>query len=382
MPNPLPNSAAASLNPVLDKRDRKEFMQLAHRLYRDDPAWVAPLDIEFSDRVWGANPYLKRATVRTWLARRGDRTVGRISAQWDPLQQEFQGDGVGNFGLIECENDPDVAKLLFEAAGDWLREQGATSMRGPFNLSVNEECGMLIDGFDTPPSIMMPHGLPYYDALFQQAGLCKGKDLIAYRVAPDFDAPKVMTRLSKSLGDSVAVRPINKKNAKAELETIRDVFNDAWSKNYGFVPFTEEEFAAVGQMVTLLMPADYVQIAEVNGEAAAFIVAMPNINEVAATFGGKLLPFNWLKLIWGLKVRHPRSARVPLMGVRQHFQHSRHGPGLAFLVIDAVRKALCANGVREVELSWILEDNSGMRSIIESIGGEAYKTNRIYEKAL
>jgi hypothetical protein len=294
----------------------------------------------------------------------------------------MHGDQRGAFGLFEAADDPAVTSALMDVAAAWLRSQGARRLRGPLNLSVNEECGLLVEGFDSPPCVMMGHGLPRYDAALQSVGLLPAKDLLAYRVAPDFQAPRVMKRLAEAGGASVRVRPLDTRNRERELALIRDIFNDAWSRNYGFVPFTEEEFADVGKMVTLLSPTDYVQIAEVDGEPAAFIVAMPNINELIRGFGGRLLPLGWLKLLWGLKVRHPRSARVPLMGVRQSFQHSRLGPGLAFLVIDAVRKSLCARGVREVEMSWILEDNSGMRSIIEAIGGQLYKRYRLYEMEL
>ena len=229
---------------------------------------------------------------------------------------------------------------------------------------------------------MMGHARPYYDALLRGCGLERARDLLAYRVAPDFEAPPVMRRLAQSFGAQVRVRPLIRRYKARELETLRDIFNDAWSQNYGFVPFTVEEFNDVGKLMTLLLPDDYVQIAEVDGEPAAFIVAMPNIHEVTAKLRGRLMPLGWLRLLWGLKVRHPHSARVPLMGVRRKYQQSRLGPTLAFMVIDAVRKGLCARGVREVELSWILEDNSGMRSIIEAIGGELYKRYRLYEKAI
>ena len=275
-----------------------------------------------------------------------------------------------------------VAAALLDTAAAWLRGHGARRVRGPLNLSVNEECGLLVEGFDTPPSIMMGHARPYYDALLRGCGLERSRDLLAYRVAPDFEAPRVMRRLAESISGQVRVRPMIRRDKARELEILRDIFNDAWSQNYGFVPFTVEEFNDVGKLMTLLLPADYVQIAEVDGEPAAFIVAMPNINEVTARLRGRLLPLGWLRLLWGVKVRHPHSARVPLMGVRRKFQQSRLGPGLAFMVIDAVRKGLCERGVREVELSWILEDNAGMRSIIEAIGGEVYKRYRIYEKAL
>jgi len=361
---------------------KRAFLRLPQRLYAGDPNWVAPLELELRQRLWGGNPFHQHAAVQTWVALSGGTAVGRISAQFDRLQQQFHDDSAGSFGLIEADDDPAVAAALLDAAAAWLRAQGARRIRGPLNLSVNEECGLLVDGFDTPPSIMMGHARPYYDALLRGWGLEKARDLLAYRVAPDFVAPRVMTRLAESIAAQVTVRPMRRADKARELAILRDIFNDAWSENYGFVPFTEAEFEEIGQLLTLLLPDDYVQIAEVEGEPAAFIVGMPNIHEITARLRGRLLPFGWLRLLWGVKVRHPRSARVPLMGVRKKYQHSRLGPGLAFLVIDAVRKGFCARGVREVELSWILEDNSGMRSIIEAIGGEIYKRYRIYETAI
>ncbi len=369
---------------AVDSRARQnDFLRLTSRLYAADPVWIAPLEFELRERIWGSNPFLKHAEVAAWVAYDADgQPVGRITAQWDRLHQETHADQRGAFGLFEAVDDPAITGALFDTAKRWLRTKGAGRMRGPLNLGVNEECGLLVEGFDSPPCVMMGHGLPRYDSAMKSAGLQPAKDLLAYRVAPDFEAPRVMRRLAEAGGASVRVRPLDTRNRARELALIRDIFNDAWSRNFSFVPFTEEEFADVGRMVTLLSPNDYVQIAEVDGVPAAFIVAMPNINELTRGLGGRLLPFGWLKLLWGLKILHPRSARVPLMGVRQSFQHSRLGPGLAFLVIDAVRKSLCARGVREVEMSWILEDNSGMRSIIEAIGGELYKRYRLYDMEL
>jgi hypothetical protein len=368
--------------PADSPASRRTFLRLPQRLYADDPCWVAPLELELRQRLWGGNPFLLHASAQAWVAYSGERAVGRITAQFDRLQQECQQDMAGSFGLIEAEDDPAVVAALLDTAVAWLHQHGARRIRGPLNLSVNEECGLLVEGFDTPPSIMMGHARPYYDALLQGWGLVKARDLLAYRVAPDFAAPRVMTRLAESLAGQVRVRAMRRSEKARELAILRDIFNDAWSQNYAFVPFTVEEFDDIGKLLTLLLPDEYVQIAEVDGEPAAFIVGMPNIHEITAKLAGRLLPFGWLRLLWGVKVRHPRSARVPLMGVRKKFQQSRLGPGLAFMVIDAVRKGFCARGVREVELSWILEDNSGMRSIIEAIGGQAYKRYRIYEKAI
>jgi hypothetical protein len=191
-----------------------------------------------------------------------------------------------------------------------------------------------------------------------------------------------MTRLAERVSEKVVLRTLRRKQLAQEAAIMLEIFNDAWANNWGFVPLAHDEFLDTVKTLAALMPDDYVQIAEYEGRPVAFIVALPNINEAIRDLGGKLLPFGWVKLLWRLKVRHPRTARVPLMGVRQEFQHSRLGPTLAFMVIDAVRKALHARDVTDVEMGWILEDNDGMRNIIETIGGEAYKRYRVYEKIL
>jgi hypothetical protein len=252
-----------------------------------------------------------------------------------------------------------VVAALFGAAEDWLRSEGMQRVYGPFNLHVNEEVGLLVEGFSTPPFVLMGHALPWYGQALEAQGYKPVKDLLAYHIRPDFEAPGVMTK-----------------------EVMRQIFNDAWEHNWSFVPLAEAEWRDTVTTLAKLMPDEYIQIAEYDGEPVAFIVALPNLNEAARDLGGRLLPFGWLKLLWRLKVRHPRTARVPLMGVRQSFQHSRLGPTLAFMVIDAVRQALHQRGVRDVEMGWILEDNDGMRNIIETIGGQAYKRYRMYEKEL
>ena len=224
--------------------------------------------------------------------------------------------------------------------------------------------------------------MPWYGAAVEAQGYRPVKDLLAYQVRPDFEAPRVMTRLAARVSDRVSVRPVRRRQLAEDAAIMRDIFNDAWHNNWGFVPLAEEEWVETVTTLGKLMPDEYIQIAEYDGEPVAFIVALPNLNEAARDLRGRLLPFGWLKLLWRLKVRHPHTARVPLMGVRQSFQHSRLGPTLAFVVIDAVRKALHKRGVTDVEMGWILEDNDGMRNIIETIGGQAYKRYRIYEKEL
>jgi hypothetical protein len=212
-------------------RARREFLRLPQRLYANDPHWVAPLEVELRERLWGGNPFLQHASAQAWVAYAQGRAVGRISAQFDRLQQQYHDDMSGSFGLIEAEDDPAVVAALLDTAAAWLRGHGARRVRGPLNLSVNEECGLLVEGFDTPPSIMMGHARPYYDALLRGCGLERSRDLLAYRVAPDFEAPRVMRRLAESISGQVRVRPLNRRDKARELEILRDIFNDAWSQN-------------------------------------------------------------------------------------------------------------------------------------------------------
>lgn len=367
---------------VSERQQLKEFITLPHRIYAGDPNWVAPLWFEQMHRFTEKNPFFQHAKWQAWIVRRGSLVVGRISAQIDELYKETHGEGTGFFGLIEAEDDPEIFALLLRTAEGWLREQGINLIRGPFNLSINEECGLLIDGFRRPPFVMMGHAREYYARHIEAAGHSKAKDLLAYEVKPDFEAPRVMQKLLSGIGTGIKVRKFQRKRAKEELEVLRDIFNDSWSNNWGFTPFTEAEFVDIGELLTLLIDDDFIQIAEINGRAVAMIVALPDINQAIRDLHGRLLPFGWLKLLWRLKIKFPDTARVMLMGVRFEYQYSRLGPALAFLVIDTVRRALIRRQIRNVEMSWILEDNEGMKGIIEAIGGVPYKRYRIYEKSL
>lgn len=376
------SAAAVSLETLETPSQLRDFLALPHRLYADDPAWIAPLTLEQRQRFSPRNHFFQHARWRGWVARRSDVVVGRITAQIDELHQAQHGDRLGYFGMIEAEHDPEVFAALFGAAEDWLRSEGMQQVRGPLNLHINEEVGLLVEGFEAPPFVLMGHARPFYGDCIENQGYHGARDLLAYHIRPDFAAPRVMTRLAHRVSDRVKVRPLDRSRIDAEAQVMREIFNDAWQNNWGFVPLAAEEWADTVKTLTKLMPDDYIQVAEYDGEPVAFIVALPNINEAARDLRGRLFPFGWLKLLWRLKVGHPRTARVPLMGVKQEFQHSRLGPTLAFMVIDAVRKALHARGVEDVEMGWILEDNDGMRNIIETIGGQAYKRYRVYEKAL
>ena len=360
----------------------RDFLHLPERIYKDDPAWVAPLMFEQKQRVFENKPLFAHCDVAAWVAYRDGVSVGRITAQLDQLQPEEDGGKVGYFGMIEAIDDAAVFDALFKTAQDWLRARGAAYMRGPYNLSINEDLGLLVENFDEPPFIMMGHAPRYYQQRLEGQGLEKIKDLVTYKVRPDFDAPDVMKKLAERASRTVTIRPLNRKNKAADYEAMRDIFNDAWSDNWGFVPFTKEEFEETAKVLSLLLSDDYIQFAEIDGRAVAFITAFPNVNEMIGDLRGRLLPFGWAKLLWRIKVKGARSARVALMGVRKEYQYSRLGPTLAFLVIDAVRHAMVKQNVTSVEMGWVLEDNHGMRHIIEAIGSDVYKTYRVYQKAL
>ena len=376
------NIAPVSVEVVGKPEQMRQFLALPQRIYASDPVWIAPLGFMKREQMSAKNHFFDHARWRAWLALRDGKPVGRITAQIDAMHLQQHGDDAGYFGMLEADDDPAVFAALFRAAEDWLRSEGMKQVLGPFNLHVNEEVGLLVEGFATPPYVLMGHARPWYGPAVEAQGYHGVKDLLAYQVRPDFDAPRVMERLAQRVSDRVVVRPVRRKQLLEDAAIMLEIFNDAWQNNWGFVPLVEAEWAETVSTLTKLMPDDYIQIAEYDGEPVAFIVALPNLNEAARDLNGRLLPFGWAKLLWRLKVRHPKSARVPLMGVKQSFQHSRLGPTLAFMVIDAVRKALHARGVRDVEMGWILEDNDGMRNIIETIGGVAYKRYRVYQKEL
>ena len=368
--------------PVSDSRDMRRFIRLPSSVYADDPTWVPHLLLERREQFSPRNPYFAHARCCLWLAYRGARPVGRISAQIDELHQDRYRDATGFFGFLEAENEPGTFHELLSTAELWLRDQGIVRIRGPFNFSINQECGLLVDGYDTPPMIMMGHSRPYYAARLTDEGYQGVKDLLAYRLRTDFTRPELMMTVLKKAAGCVRVRPLHRARLSEDLKIIKDIFEDAWSTNWGFIPFTEDEVRHLGSILRLLVDDDAVQIAEVDGESVAMIVALPNINEVIRDLNGRLLPFGWLKLLWRLKVKYPKTARVILMGVRKRFQGSALGAALGFLLVDALRDYGIRRGVQEVELSWILEDNMPMRNMLAMIGGVPYKRYRIYEKAI
>jgi hypothetical protein len=369
-----------SIIPVKTPAELKRFIRLPARIYASDPNFVPQLELERLDALRpGKNPYFEHAEAQFFIAMRDGRDVGRISAQIDRLAQDPQ---VGFFGLIAAEDDAQVFAALFAAAEGWLRERGRTRVQGPFNLSINEETGLLIDGFDTPPMIFMPHDPSYAAARIEALGYAKAKDMVAYLLDVQPGFPDTVVRMIKRAeAGGVKIRHIDFSRIDEEFRLVMDIFNDAWSQNWGFVPFTEAEFTHMAKGLKPLLDPTWTAVAEFEGKAVAFVILLPNLNEVIRDFKGSLFPFNWLKLILRLK-RGVRTARVPLMGVRRSFASGLMGGMVPLAMIYSLQKNSRPKGLQQAELSWILEDNKPMRRMIEALGSVAYKTYRVYEKPL
>jgi GNAT superfamily N-acetyltransferase len=370
--------------PVASRKELDRFIRVPMRLMAGDPNYIAPLIMERRDALTPkTNPFFEHAEVQLWLAVRDGRDVGRISAQIDALTPQPAQGRIGHFGMICAEDDRQVFTALFRTAEAWLRERGCTKALGPFNLSINEEVGLLVDGFDTPPMVMMPHDPPYAAARVAEQGYAKAQDIFAYLSPREHDmSDRVLTLARRGTAPGVVLRKLDMKRYDEEIKTLTEILNDAWSDNWGFTPTTEAETRQLAKAMKPVVDPDMTWFAEIDGEPAGFIVWLPNINEAIRDLGGKLLPFGWAKLLWRLKVSGLKSTRCPLLGVKKKFQSSRKGQLLTFQLMDAAATQARNKGYERYEMSWILEANTSMNRIIQSLGSHAYKTYRIYEKAL
>ncbi len=370
---------------VHNKADQMSFLKVPFGIFADDKNWVAPLFFERLEHLDPKkNPYFDHATVQLFIAERDGVAVGRISAQIDNLHIERYQDGAGQFGFLDAHDDEEVFAALFAAAATWLKQRGMKTMRGPFSFSINDETGLLVSGFDTPPSIMMGHAKPYYEKHMLANSFAKIKSMIAFIYPLQGKLPRALERLHSravASGD-LTVRALDKKNIARDVAIIMDIFNDAWSDNWGYVPFTERELIALGNNLKMLVKNDYVSIASFKGKPAAFAVTLPNINDWIVGLNGKLLPFGWIRILWNLFSKPPRAVRMPLLGVRKEFHDSINGFGLALSVIEKIRTYHVSRGTVESELSWILDDNKGMIHIIESLGAKRHKIYSVYERSL
>ncbi len=379
-----------AIRPVTSKADKKAFVELPYRLYANDPNWVPPLKQDVYSLITpGKNPWFGHGEAQLFLAERGGRVIGRISAHIDHLAlaqpvEQGMGPGVGNWGLFEAE-DAGVAAALLATAETWLREKGMVRTLGPLSLSIWDEPGLLVQGFDHPPTVLMGHDNPAYQSWIEAAGYAGIKDLYTYAIPIDKEFPPLVQRIVQSgdRNDRIVIRRVDKRNFKAEAALILAILNDAWSDNWGFVPFTDAEVAYAGKTLKPVVYEDLIRIAEVDGEPVAFMMTLPDLNEKIAGFGGALFPFNWAKLLWWLRAPKVTTMRVPLMGVVKKLQSTRMASQLAFMLVSYIREDATAKfGATRGEFGWVLEDNGPMRSVGEAINGEINKIYRIYEKTL
>lgn len=384
------SQVSVTIHPVMDKADLGEFVDLAYRLNRGDPAWVPPLrDDAFALLTPGKNPWFEHGRAQYFLARRGGQTVGRISAHIDELAlaqpaEQGMGPGTGNWGLLEAEDEAAAAALI-AAAEDWLRAEGMNRALGPLSISIWDEPGVLIEGFDTPPTIMLGHNSPRYPAWIEAAGYRPVKKLYNYAVEILDGFPPLVNRIvaAGEKNGRIRIRRVDKKRFDDEARLIMGILNDAWSDNWGFVPLTDSEIAHIGKKLKAIVFEDLIRVAEVDGEAVAFMIVLPDINQLLIDMDGRLLPFNWAKLLWWLRRPKSRRLRVPLMGVVQRLQNSRMASTLAFMMIEYIRRDGVARfGGEQGDIGWVLDDNQGMNAVAEAINATVNRVYQIYDKAL
>lgn len=377
---------------VADKKALAEFVDLPFRLYADDPNWVPPLKDEVYGLLTpGKNPWFEHAEAQLFLARRAGKVVGRISAHIDHLAlnqpvEQGMGPGTGFWGFYEAES-AEIGNALLKEAESWLRAKGMTRMLGPVSFAMWDEPGLLIEGHDHPPTVMMGFNSAAYQPWIEAAGHLKAEDLYTYALPIDQGFPELTNRIV-AMGEKsgkIKIRRVNKRRFDEEAALILAILNDAWSDNWGFVPFTPAEVAYAGKKLKPIVFEDLIRIAEIDGEPVAFMMTVPDLNEQLVKYGGSLWPFNWAKLLWWLNVGKPQvtTMRVPLMGVVKKLQGSRMASQLAFMLIEYIRRdAVDKFGATRGDFGWVLSSNGPMRSVGEAVGGTVNKVYRIYEKAL
>ena len=368
---------------VTTRKDRDAFIKFPWKIYKSDPAWVPPLLIErkeFLDRK--KHPFYLHGDAALFLARRGDEIVGRIMASDDPNYNAVHQSNVGCFGLFESIDDPEVANALFRAAKDWLRDKGRDEIMGPIDYSTNYVCGLLIEGFQHPPTLLTSHNPPYYATLIEACGFEKVKELYAWWFSEPANAAARLRRLASSFQrrNPVTIRKGNVKDMRAESRRLREIYNEAWEKNWGFVPFTEKEIEFMTHELKPLVIPEFTLIAEIGDEPVGFILCVPDINVALRHIDGRLtkfgVPVGLAKLLY-YKSR-TRTARLIALGVKPKYRRA----GIAeMLVLQIIEDGMIKRGFTG-ELSLTLEDNFMINRFLAAIGAEKYKTYRIYRKRL
>ncbi len=384
MSSPSAPSKAVQVAPVESKKELDAFIRFPWRIYDGNPHWVAPLRYTENHRFSPKhNAFFLHAEVQLFLARRDGDVVGRISAQIDSEHNRYHGERTGFFGFFECEDEPETARALLTAAEDWLRARDMEEIRGPFNFSANGEIGFLVEGFDSSPLPLMTYTPEYYLRLAEAAGYVKAKDVFAWkwrgRPVPDGRPRQMVDELRARPG--VSIRRARKKDFAREVRTILDLYNDAWSDNWGFVPATDAEAAQMAKELKLIVDPRIIPIVEIDGVPAGVALGVPDFNWAMKPLNGNLFPFGWLRFLWRLKVRRPSVGRLLLFGIKKEFR-TRKWAGLLYLLCDEMYKGAVESNLDWAEFSWTLEDNGLINSLIMKVGAERYKTYRIYAKPL
>jgi len=373
--------AGLEVRPVRGGRDLRTFIRLPWRVYRDAANWVSPLLSErrrHLDRK--RNPFFEHAEAEYFLAWRGNTPVGRVTAHVDHRLNEFQDNAWGLFGFFECEDDPEAAGALLDAAAEWLRDRGRDRMVGPFDFSTNHECGVLVEGFEYRPQILENWHHPYYDRLLQGHGMRKAMDLLKWQIIVaehDRVLPIVYELADKLEADhGVRVRKMRRRSFKAEVQAFMEVYNEAWQRNWGFVPLTDAELEAYAKELRPILDEDFGVIAEHDGEVVGVGLSLPDYNQVLARLNGRLLPFGWLR---ALRARRKiDEIRVFALGVKREYRHT----GVAAGMYADVWRTSIRRKIRRAETGWILEVNEPMNHAMEALGGDVIKRYRIYERRL
>ncbi len=360
-----------------------DFLSVVDSIYQDDPQYVRPLNMEIKDRLSRKNPFFEHGEAAIFTAYRGGTCVGRCTASIDREHLARYQDDTGFFGFIDTVNDAEVATALLDSARRWLGDRGMKRIRGPLSLGINEEIGCLVEGFDTPPMVMMAHHRPYQGELIEEAGFQKVKDLYAWR----YEVGKVSKRATKARADieampEVRTRTVDMKNLEGDIRTLMDIYNDAWSDNWGFVPLTEGELSKMAADMKLIVMPDLALITEIDGEPSAVALALPNINHMIGDLHGSLLPTGALKLLYRLKLRGPKQARLIILGIRKKYRHVRKYAALSTYLYVKMNEAAAKRGIEWGELSWTLEDNAPVNVGIKFMGGKVYKRYRMYERSI
>ena len=368
---------------VASKAEQDAFIKFPWRIYKDDPAWVPPLLLErkeFLDRK--KHPFFEHGDAALFLARANGEIVGRIMASDDPNYNAYHRSNVGCFGLFDCVNDPAVAAALFEAAANWLRTKGREEIMGPIDYSTNYVCGLLVEGFKFPPTLLTSHNPPYYAALIEGLGFTKVMDFYAWWFAEPARAATRLRRIAAAFEKrhTASIRRGNLKNFRAEAGRLREIYNDAWKENWGFVPFTEKEFEFMAKELKQLVVPEFTLIAEVGDEPVGFILCVPDINVAFRRINGRLtsygIPIGLAKLLYHKS--RLRTARLIALGVKPKY---RRGGIAEMLVLRIIEDAMIKRGFIG-ELSMTLENNHLINRFLTAIGAEKYKTYRIYQRGL